>query len=59
MRQIDKKVTKQIRVDEGYHRLLKLEAAESGVTIKEVAEDCFSVRYAVDKGGVYGKTKNK
>ncbi len=36
--QIDKKATKQIRIDAGLHRLLKLKAAGSGESIKTLVE---------------------
>ena len=41
-RKIDKKTTKQVVVDIGYHKLLKKEAAESGKTIRAVVEECLS-----------------
>ena len=37
-RQIDTKRTKQIRIDTELHRLLKIKAAESSMTIKELLE---------------------
>lgn len=37
-RQIDKKLTKQIRIDTGYHTLLKVKAAKSGMSIKTLLE---------------------
>jgi hypothetical protein len=37
-RQIDKKRTKQVRIDAGLHRLLKLKAIEEGITIKGLLE---------------------
>lgn len=58
-RQCDKNITKQIRVDEGIHHLLKTMAVEQKTTIRSLAEDCFSELLAVEKAGVYGKTKNK
>ena len=33
---IDKKTTKQVRIDAGLHRLLKAKAAKSGMTIKSL-----------------------
>ncbi len=36
--QIDKKSTKQIRIDSGIHYLLKVKAANEKVTIKTVIE---------------------
>lgn len=38
-RQIDNKTTKQVRIDAGMHRLLKLKATESGMTIKQFLEE--------------------
>lgn len=37
-RQIDKKVTKQVRIDAGLHKLLKVKAAKQGKTIRELVE---------------------
>ena len=37
-RQIDKKLTKQVRLDYGVHRFVKIEAAKSGKTIKSFIE---------------------
>lgn len=37
-RQSDKKVTKQIRIDSGMHKILKVEASRRGETIKEFVE---------------------
>ena len=36
--QVDKKPTKQVRIDSGLHRLLKIKVAESGETIRELVE---------------------
>lgn len=41
-RQIDTKITKQVRVDSGWHKLLKIRATEDGKTIKEVLEELLS-----------------
>lgn len=49
--QSDKKTTKQIRIDSGLHRLLKMKAAEQGVTSKSLLEDYLADILAVDKGG--------
>ncbi len=53
-RQIDNKTTKQIRIDTGWHRILKTYAARSGRTIREVVEDILSdvkeLREQIDKG---------
>lgn len=37
-RQIDKKLTKQVRLDYGVHKLVKIEAARAGQTIKSFIE---------------------
>lgn len=49
--QSDKKTTKQIRIDSGLHRLLKMKASEQGVTVKSVLEDYLTDILAVDGGG--------
>lgn len=50
-RQIDKKVTKQIRIDAGLHKLLKIQAAEVGKTIRELVESCLIEYLPLSKGG--------
>lgn len=52
-KQIDKKITKQIRIDAGTHQLLKVYASQSGTTIKAILEDYLSDLLAVDKPEVY------
>lgn len=37
-RQIDKKITKQIRIDAGYHKIAKTEATKAEKSIKEYVE---------------------
>lgn len=37
-RQIDKKVTRQVRIDSGLHKLVKIEAISAGSTIRELVE---------------------
>ncbi|MBI3379355.1 hypothetical protein HY029_01210 [Candidatus Gottesmanbacteria bacterium] len=37
--QIDRKSTKQVRIDSELHRLLKVKAAKSGMTIKNLLEE--------------------
>ncbi len=44
-RQSDKKVTKQIRIDVGWHEYLKVHAAIQGKTIKGVVEECLADYY--------------
>jgi plasmid stability protein len=41
-RQIDKKRTKQIRIDVGYHKLIKVRAASEGKSIKGLVEEVLS-----------------
>lgn len=48
--QSDKKASKQIRIDSGLHRLLKMKAAKQGVTIKSLLEDYLADILAVDGG---------
>ena len=47
-RQIDKKSTKQVRIDTGLHQLLKVKAAKSGMTIKTLLEGYLADLLAVD-----------
>lgn len=35
---VDKNLTMQVRIDTGYHKLLKIEAAMSGTSIKTLIE---------------------
>ena len=37
-RQIDEKITKQIRIDAGYHKIAKTEATKAEKSIKEYVE---------------------
>jgi len=37
-RQIDTKLTKQVRIDTGLHQLLKIKSAKAGVPIKTLLE---------------------
>lgn len=46
-RQIDKKSTKQIRIDAGLHKLLKLRATEAETSIKELLEEFLAERLEV------------
>lgn len=41
-RQSDIKTTKQIRIDAGYHQMLKLEATKAGISIKELLDGIVS-----------------
>lgn len=47
-RQIDNKSTKQIRIDAGIHQLLKIKAAESGISIKTLLEGYLADLLAID-----------
>ena len=47
-RQIDKKTTKQVRIDAGLHRLLKVKAAESEMSVKDLLEDYLADVLAVE-----------
>lgn len=46
--QIDKKTTKQIRINAGVHQLLKTKAAKSGVSIKTLLEGYLAEMLAVE-----------
>lgn len=48
-RQIDKKSTKQIRIDAGLHHLLKVKAAEGGMSIKMLLEGYLADLLAVNE----------
>ncbi len=52
-RQIDQKTTRQVRIDKGLHKMLKIYAAESGMTIKALLEDYLSDLLAIDKNKTY------
>lgn len=41
-RQVDKKTTKQVRIDIGLHELLKIRAATGNTTIKTLIEGCLA-----------------
>lgn len=47
--QSDKNSTKQIRIDTGYHTLLKIKAAKSGMSIKTLLEGYLAELLAVDE----------
>ena len=50
-RQIDTKLTKQIRIDVGLHQLLKVKAATAGMTIKDFLEGYLAELLAVEERG--------
>ena len=47
-RQIDKNLTKQIRIDAELHQLLKVKAARAGISIKTLVEGYLADLLAVD-----------
>lgn len=47
-RQIDKKPSKQVRIDTGLHRLLKKKAVEENTTIKGLLEEYLAELLAVE-----------
>lgn len=47
-RQIDKKTSKQVRIDTGLHRLLKLQAIKEETTIKGLLEGYLAELLAVE-----------
>ena len=47
-RQIDNK-SKQVRIDSGLHKLLKLEAAKRSMLIKALVEECLAELLAVEE----------
>lgn len=48
-RQIDKKLTKQVRIDSELHRLIKIKAAKSGETIKSLVEGALAELLSVNQ----------
>jgi len=51
-RQSDKNRTKQVRIDAGLHKLLKVRAAEAGTSIRSVLEDYLAELLEVSNGKV-------
>lgn len=47
-RKIDEKTTMQVVIDKGLHRLLKIESAKTGKTIRELVEECLAEYLAID-----------
>jgi len=47
--QSDKKPTKQVRIDSGLHKLLKVKAAQSGESIRTLLEGALTELLAVHK----------
>lgn len=56
-RQSDKNITKQVRIDAGWHKLLFQLRADMEVPIKSLIEDALSDVYAVNKDGKPYKIK--
>ena len=48
-RQIDNKLTKQVRIDASLHQLLKIKAAKSGASIKTLLEGSLAELLAVEE----------
>jgi len=46
--QVDNKVTKQVRIDSGLHKQLKIKAAKQSTTIRDLIEGCLAELLAVD-----------
>lgn len=46
--QIDQRSTKQVRIDTGLHKLLKLKATEAGISIKGLLEEFLAEILAVE-----------
>lgn len=57
-RQIDNKQTKQVRIDAGLHQLLKVKAAESSMTIKELLEEYLAELLEVKSELIQGPARN-
>ena len=49
-RQIDKKVTKQVRIDSGIHKLVKIKAARAGTTIRSLIEGALADILDISEG---------
>lgn len=47
-RQVDKKLTKQVRIESGLHQLLKIKAGREKTTIKTLIEGCLADLLAVE-----------
>lgn len=46
--QSDKNLTKQVRIDTGYHTLLKIKAAKAGMSIKTLLEGYLADLLTID-----------
>ena len=47
-RQVDKKLTKQVRIDAELHRLLKIKSSSAGISIKTLLEGYLADLLAVE-----------
>lgn len=47
--QVNKNLTKQVRIDTGYHTLLKIKAAQARVSIKTLVEGYLADLLAVEE----------
>lgn len=47
-RQVDKKKTKQVRIDAGVHRLLKIKAAQTGESLRGLIEGALTEVLAIE-----------
>lgn len=47
-KQVNKNLTKLVRIDAGYHKMLKLRATNAGRSIKELVEGILSDALAVE-----------
>ncbi len=48
-RQIDTKSTIHVRIDRGWHQLIKIRAAERNMSIKGLIQEGFEEQFAVDR----------
>ncbi len=58
-RQSDTKLTKQIRIDTQWHKLLKVEAARLQRSIRELVEECLGDYYDLEYFQKEGSKKVK
>jgi predicted HicB family RNase H-like nuclease len=47
--QSDQRTTKQVRIDAGLHKLLKIKAVESEMNIRELVEECLAELLGTNK----------
>ena len=46
---VDRKTTKQVRIDAGWHQILKVDSARAQTTIRELIETCLGDYYQETK----------